>query len=95
MTYCSIASFSLASKIDSLQRPEAAIRWLVSRQTLPPVREPDEDEEVEEAKGKENVAGFQGRIGKDTDACYSFWCTASLRVRQSYSAVSLADTCVS
>lgn len=26
------------------------------------------------------MAGFQGRIGKDTDACYSFWMTAALRV---------------
>lgn len=26
------------------------------------------------------VAGFQGRIGKPSDACYSFWCTAALTI---------------
>ncbi|MBW0473929.1 hypothetical protein O181_013644 [Austropuccinia psidii MF-1] len=27
-----------------------------------------------------SAAGFQGRIGKVVDACYSFWCTASLMI---------------
>lgn len=26
------------------------------------------------------IAGFQGRPGKALDACYSFWCTAALKV---------------
>ncbi|PLW05353.1 hypothetical protein PCANC_15995 [Puccinia coronata f. sp. avenae] len=32
------------------------------------------------AKARPTVAGFQGRIGKPLDACYSFWCTASLTI---------------
>lgn len=88
MTYCSIAAYSLASRISSLKRPEAAVRWLVSRQVSPPARNSTDDSEEEEQAVEEDripVAGFQGRIGKDTDACYSFWCTASLQVSTSYS----------
>ncbi|KAH9458053.1 hypothetical protein Pst134EB_010357 [Puccinia striiformis f. sp. tritici] len=29
---------------------------------------------------RRTVAGFQGRIGKPLDACYSFWCTAGLTI---------------
>jgi len=29
---------------------------------------------------RQSVAGFQGRIGKPLDACYSFWCTAALTI---------------
>lgn len=84
-TYCAIASFSLASRISSILRAEAVLRWLVDRQTTPPEHVVDEDSdcEAEVDRPAEEVAGFQGRIGKDTDACYSFWCTASIKVRPS------------
>ena len=29
----------------------------------------------------QQVGGFRGRTGKEADACYSFWCGASLKVR--------------
>ncbi|EFP87995.1 uncharacterized protein PGTG_13799 [Puccinia graminis f. sp. tritici CRL 75-36-700-3] len=32
---------------------------------------------------RRTVAGFQGRIGKPLDACYSFWCTAGLTIMSS------------
>lgn len=88
-TYCCVASFALASRLSSLPNARSLRRWLVSRQVRPPVPAPDSDsEESEEGDDEEPVevkemAGFQGRIGKDTDACYSFWCSAALKVSRS------------
>lgn len=60
------------------------ISWLAKRQVEPT------DEQMEAAdmpfasqspdEQSVRVAGFQGRIGKDPDACYSFWVTAALQV---------------
>ncbi|GAA6049663.1 hypothetical protein JCM3770_005059 [Rhodotorula araucariae] len=88
-TYCAIASFSLASRLSSLARPEQLLRWLVSRQVQPPPRPPrsetsdsedggDEDDDAADEQTPEDSAGFQGRANKPTDACYSFWNTAAL-----------------
>ena len=73
--------------MDTLPHPEDTLHWLVSRQVPPPPPKPasessdsDDEEEVAEPKPvRKPMAGFQGRIGKDTDACYSFWCTAADR----------------
>lgn len=100
MTYCAIASFSLASRLESISNPKSLLRWLVDRQVLPPLKvdddsdDSDEEEDVVEPvtvvssqlPAKDIIAGFQGRIGKDSDACYSFWCNASIQV--SFCAVS-------
>ncbi|GAA5949163.1 hypothetical protein JCM3775_001153, partial [Rhodotorula graminis] len=57
-TYCAIASFSLAGRLASLDRPEQLLRWLVSRQVRPPPRPPrsetsyESDEEADE-RGRE------------------------------------------
>lgn len=84
-TYCSIASYALASRLPALPHQSATIRWLVGRQTAPAPCGYDTDEsdtvEIQASRVTRPVAGFQGRIGKDPDACYSFWCKASLRVR--------------
>ncbi|GAA6002556.1 hypothetical protein JCM10207_001180 [Rhodosporidiobolus poonsookiae] len=88
-TYCAIASFSLASRLSSLSHPERLLRWLVARQVRPPPRRPasensDYDDEEEGGETKEeserDMAGFQGRANKPTDACYSFWSTAALQL---------------
>ena len=44
-----------------------------------------EAEEEERSRGDQSsdVAGFQGRIGKAPDACYSFWTAASLAILRS------------
>ncbi|WFD26191.1 protein geranylgeranyltransferase type I [Malassezia nana] len=37
--------------------------------------------------------GFQGRVEKDQDTCYSFWCGASLRILHAHEFVNgMADT---
>lgn len=87
-TYCCVASFALAGRVSHIPNPRALRRWLVSRQVRPPVRPPpsedSDDEDDDEGDGadaeEKEMAGFQGRIGKDTDACYSFWCQGALKV---------------
>ncbi|GAA5908245.1 hypothetical protein JCM6882_006780 [Rhodosporidiobolus microsporus] len=82
-TYCAIAAYSLASRLSSIPEPERLLRWLVQRQVRPPPApepsEPDSEDEGEvEAVPELEMAGFQGRANKPTDACYSFWSTAAL-----------------
>ncbi|CDR44778.1 hypothetical protein NBRC10512_005877 [Rhodotorula toruloides] len=79
-TYCAIASFKLASRLADLAEPHSLLRWLIDRQIRPPPPEPsdssDEDEEQERrgpVRDPNDAAGFQGRVNKPTDACYSFW----------------------
>lgn len=95
MTYCAVASYSLASRLHSIPNPDSLLRWLVDRQVPPPPPSAtacsedslDEEEDIavasilkEEDVPVKGIAGFQGRIGKDSDACYSFWCTAAIKV---------------
>lgn len=89
-TYLTIASFVLCSQHSSIPRSDEVLRWLVGRQlapTPPPPSEEEEESEEEESNAEEEEeavklpqAGFQGRVNKPTDACYSFWCTAGLHV---------------
>ncbi|KAM0752206.1 terpenoid cyclases/Protein prenyltransferase [Meredithblackwellia eburnea MCA 4105] len=85
-TCCAVSCFYLASKLDSLPQSEDTLRWLVARQVPPPPPTPEsEDSDAEEDNEDLDIpnkpcAGFQGRIGKDTDACYSFWCSAALQL---------------
>ncbi|ORY92956.1 terpenoid cyclases/protein prenyltransferase alpha-alpha toroid [Leucosporidium creatinivorum] len=86
-TYCSIACYHLSSRLASFPNSARHLRWLVDRQVRPPPRSADDvsdeesdDEEQSEQGEPKDMAGFQGRSGKDTDACYSFWMTAALRL---------------
>ncbi|GAA5842543.1 hypothetical protein JCM11251_004900 [Rhodosporidiobolus azoricus] len=85
-TYCAIAAFSLASRLSSIPKPERLLRWLVERQIrptpTPPPSESDSEDEEEEAVLETDIAGFQGRANKPTDACYSFWSTAAISLLQ-------------
>ena len=60
-TYCAVAALSLSGNVETIERPEELISWLVKRQ-------------------QQSHGGFNGRIEKDEDACYSFWCGASLAI---------------
>ncbi|KDE06584.1 hypothetical protein MVLG_03080 [Microbotryum lychnidis-dioicae p1A1 Lamole] len=86
-TYCSIACFSLASRLDSLPTPQDLLRSLVGKQVAPFATPPSttssstssssisaEDPDLD----PHPLAGFQGRLSKPPDACYSFWAVASL-----------------
>ncbi|GAA5907831.1 hypothetical protein JCM5296_005797 [Sporobolomyces johnsonii] len=86
-TYCAIASFSLCDRLSSIPDPDRLLRWLAQRQVRPPPpAEPsstdseEEDEEEEEPVPRDEMAGFQGRANKPTDACYSFWNVAALKL---------------
>lgn len=103
MTYCAVASYSLASRLQSIPNSKNLLRWLVDRQVVPPPPPIDSDDEESDADDStpetstninspeivvdthsfRGVAGFQGRSGKDSDACYSFWCTAAIKVSNS------------
>lgn len=81
-----LASFALLERLEDAQTDEEAeetIRWLVDRQgELPPI-EVSSSSQLDSSNThppKTAVAGFQGRIGKPLDACYSFWCTAGLTI---------------
>lgn len=69
-TYCALAALSLSNNLNRLskQQREATIKWLISRQSE--LYHLDQDQ-----------LGFNGRIGKPSDSCYSFWCGAALKVR--------------
>lgn len=98
-TYCSIACYHLSSRLPFLPNSAKHLRWLVDRQVRPPPRNAEVESDDEEEDSKEDsvqgeqkeMAGFQGRSGKDTDACYSFWITAALRVRLHFLFISILD----
>jgi len=66
-TFCALASLKLLNRLDALPNREGLIEWLVSRQV------------ADVPAG----CGFQGRINKLPDTCYSFWIGASLHILES------------
>ncbi|KAM0787769.1 hypothetical protein ACM66B_003824 [Microbotryomycetes sp. NB124-2] len=92
-TYCAIASYALSGNLDRLPNKDNHLRWLVDRQLVPPPLDSDSDPDLEDDASQqvshekddvvvhvETRAGFQGRPGKTTDACYSFWCVAATKL---------------
>ncbi|PWN18591.1 terpenoid cyclases/Protein prenyltransferase [Microstroma glucosiphilum] len=98
-TYCVLASYKLAGRLEELGKRERGriVRWLLARQSdweadLGAVEEDEDEDEEEEGEQEEQHkqelglfgGGFNGRIGKKKDACYSFWCGASLAILSSH-----------
>ncbi|SCZ99519.1 BZ3500_MvSof-1268-A1-R1_Chr3-1g06058 [Microbotryum saponariae] len=85
-TYCSIACFSLASRLHSLPAPQDLLRSLVGKQVAPVATPPSTTSSPSTTSTSAEdpdpdprpLAGFQGRLSKPPDACYSFWTVASL-----------------
>lgn len=77
-TYCAVSAYSLVGAIEKRfsQRDRRRLTsWLVARQSQQDTSEgEDHDAEVD--------GGFNGRINKPQDSCYSFWCGATLAVRE-------------
>lgn len=72
-TYCAVSAYSLAGQLEQRfpsKRRSRLVSWLLARQS-----------ESTECTG---YGGFNGRIGKFKDSCYSFWCGASLAVLSSH-----------
>ena len=68
-TYCALASLYLAPHATSTKGSNA------------PVTPPERDRLIRWlTQNQKPVGGFSGRTGKLADACYCFWCGASLKV---------------
>lgn len=68
-TYCSLAALALLGKLEDIPNKTKLIEFLVNRQV---------PWDVNREKGC--IGGFQGRINKYPDSCYSFWNGASLKI---------------
>lgn len=87
-TYCVVASYALAERVEELKRDARLLGWLVDRQQgvddmegEQAAQDEDEDEDVDGTPATSALPGsFNGRINKPGDSCYSFWCGASLDV---------------
>lgn len=82
-TYCAISAYSLAGAVEhrfSQRDRRRLVSWLVARQGEQGTSAGGEDEDEDDAAGG---GGFNGRINKPQDSCYSFWCGATLAVRAS------------
>jgi geranylgeranyl transferase type-1 subunit beta len=77
-TYCCLAALSMLGALDAENRDDT-IHWLVSRQ----INSPDPGH-----------GGFNGRVNKPDDTCYSFWVGGALDVPPSYNPFNLDPQCV-
>ena len=83
-TCCAISALSLCDRLGSLKNKDETLAWSVQRQVSPNPRvfeDEEEENDVALAMKAASMAGFQGRAGKDPDACYSYWIGATIRVR--------------
>lgn len=84
-TYCSLASLHLVPHSEltrlSLEDKDQTLRWLCHNQVFL-----NSDETSDRA---DDPGGFRGRTEKEADACYSFWCCASIEILRSHAT---ADT---
>lgn len=68
-SYCAIATLAIFNKLEEIPNKTKLVEFLVNRQiSWNPSRE----------NGK--IGGFQGRINKYPDSCYSFWNGATLKI---------------
>jgi len=77
-TYCSLAALYLApasktSQPLSKSQVEQTLRWLSHNQVF-----------LEDENAGTGIGGFRGRTEKEADACYSFWCCASVEILRSH-----------
>ncbi|KAK9475510.1 terpenoid cyclases/Protein prenyltransferase [Dipodascopsis tothii] len=86
LTYCGLSTLMLLNRIDNLtlEQKRRLTRWLVSRQ----IKGSTEDQtEVFDLGSSGLAAGFNGRVNKDPDTCYSFWIGASLSILGDFSLI--------
>lgn len=83
LTFCGLGALKLLNyDFDSNETWVAnTIRWLVNRQIdYPSTIETYRGEGEYEYWDEEDIGGFNGRENKFGDTCYSWWCTASLKL---------------
>lgn len=74
LTFCALATFRVLDIKLPQQIYDTVIDFLCRRQ----VDHPKYTKNNYEFWEPEQIGGFNGRINKSSDACYSWWCTASL-----------------
>ncbi|CAL1713644.1 unnamed protein product [Somion occarium] len=70
-TYCALASLYLAPSVSDLHAPNPHVTTDERRRTIRWL-----------LQNQASSGGFSGRTNKDADACYCFWCGASLHVSE-------------
>ncbi|CAL1713643.1 unnamed protein product [Somion occarium] len=68
-TYCALASLYLAPSVSDLHAPNPHVTTDERRRTIRWL-----------LQNQASSGGFSGRTNKDADACYCFWCGASLHI---------------
>lgn len=83
-TYCAVASLALMQSLHELGFPARGLREAAGYVNAS--EKPDSSALTGQASGllhwlmQRQVSGFQGRINKDQDSCYSWWIGASLQM---------------
>lgn len=84
LTYCGLSALKNVDELDEKEW-ERTLEWLVGRQcderSPPHVKEPQvkaEEDSSSEEDADPQTGGFNGRVGKLADTCYSFWVSGSL-----------------
>lgn len=89
LTYCGLSALKNVNELDEKEW-EKTLGWLVGRQCDERSQPNDEESQDKESHSKDDEAssseeevdpqtgGFNGRVGKLADTCYSFWVGASL-----------------
>lgn len=89
MTYCGLATLKLLDKLDILPSRDETVRWLLFRQVSLSADGNDGDKDDDNSAGDVTltaeqqdmlISGFNGRINKVADTCYSFWTEGSLEI---------------
>lgn len=85
LTYCGLSALKNAGQLNNKEWG-TTLEWLVGRQCDERTSETqvsesskrDDNGSSEEEQGDPQTGGFNGRVGKLADTCYSFWVGASL-----------------
>ncbi|KAH8829195.1 terpenoid cyclases/protein prenyltransferase alpha-alpha toroid [Flagelloscypha sp. PMI_526] len=97
-TYTALASLYLSTNPLSPKEKNQTTRWLTSLQSQcsqsEPLKNQDSDDE-DETNAPSARGGFAGRTNKVEDACYCFWCGASLKILSGTESLLSVDALVS
>lgn len=87
-TFCALSTFAICHQLNLVEDLDVTMSWLAHRliqpskhSNSPSPDELDDNNANEDFKLEKRSIGYQGRVNKDRDACYSFWVGASLQVK--------------
>lgn len=81
LTFCALASLKLLnySFDENFSKFKKMLSWLVKRQVGETFNK-SKNNMKKNSTVDESYGGFNGRENKEVDSCYSWWCTASLKI---------------